>query len=148
MTIRTMQGMWKIFMLCLSLGAMGQSLLWADQEVRTAPQQIVVALDGSGQYRSIQEAVDAAKQGDIIFIKPGVYAEDVTIHSKEKIHLIGAGMEQVILLGRERVGVFHVGKWPYGATDVEISGLTINEHGGHAMGIFNGRGIFLRPEDE
>ena len=50
-------------------------------------------------------------------------------------------MDQVTLLGRERVGVFHVGKWPYGATDIEISGFTINEHGGHAVGMFNGQGI-------
>jgi len=49
--------------------------------VRAEPQQILVALDGSGQYRSIQEAVDAARKGDTIFVKPGVYAEDVTIHS-------------------------------------------------------------------
>jgi parallel beta-helix repeat protein len=105
---------------------------------------LIVAQDGSGHYRSIQEAVDAAKKGDTIVIRPGAYAEDVTIHSKEKVRLVGAGMDQVTILGRERVGVFHVGKWPYGATDIEISGLTINEHGGHAVGIFNGRGITLR----
>ena len=39
--------------------------------------------------------------------------------------------------------MFHVGKWPYGATDIEISGFTINEHGGHAVGMFNGQGILL-----
>ncbi len=125
-------------------------LLWlapaarAEPSVQPEPTTLIVALDGSGQYRSIQEAVDAAKKGDTILIKPGAYAEDVTIHSKEKIRLVGAGMDQVTILGRERVGVFHVGKWPYGATDVEIVGLTINEHGGHAVGIFNGRGITLR----
>ncbi|HEY7531578.1 MAG TPA: right-handed parallel beta-helix repeat-containing protein, partial [Nitrospiraceae bacterium] len=49
------------------------------------------------------------------------------------------------LLGHgERVGVLHVGKWPYGATDVEISGMTINERGGHAVGIFNARTVSLR----
>ena len=134
---------WNLIILCLSLASIGSPPLWADERVSTEPQQIVVAQDGSGRFRSIQEAVDAAKKGDSIFIQPGAYAEDVTIHSKENIRLIGAGMDQVTLLGRERVGVFHVGKWPYGATDIEISGLTINEHGGHAMGIFNGRGIFL-----
>lgn len=138
-----MKWMWKIVFLCLAVGAMGPSPLRAEEPARSEPQQIVVALDGSGQYRSIQEAVDAAKKGDTILIKPGAYAEDVTIHSKEKIRLIGAGMDQVTILGRERVGVFHVGKWPYGATDVEIAGITINEHGGHAMGIFNGHGIVL-----
>ena len=133
----------QLIIVCLSLVSASHSPAWADEVVRVEPQQIVVALDGSGQYRSIQEAVDASKKGDTIFIKPGAYAEDVTIHSKDKIRLIGAGMDQVTLLGRERVGVFHVGKWPYGATDIEISGFTINEHGGHAVGMFNGQGILL-----
>lgn len=105
---------------------------------------LVVALDGSGQFRSIQEAIDEARKGDTITIKAGAYPEDVTIHSKQRLKLIGEGMDRVTILGRERVGVFHIGKWPYGAADIEISGLTINEHGGHALGIFNGRGIVLR----
>lgn len=102
-----------------------------------------VALDGSAQFRSIQAAVDEAKNGDTILIKPGAYPEDVTIHSKERLKLVGESADRVIVLGREQVGSFHIGKWPYGATDIEISGLTINEHGGHALGIFNGQGIVL-----
>ena len=75
------------------------------------------------------------QKGDTILIRPGAYPpEDVTIH-KENVRLIGAGMDQVTILGRERVGVF-IGKWPHGATNIEISGITVNEHGGHAMGMF------------
>ncbi|WP_447986592.1 right-handed parallel beta-helix repeat-containing protein [Nitrospira sp. Nam74] len=107
------------------------------------PRTIVVARDGSGQYTSIQEAVDDAKSGDTIRIKGGEYQEDVTIHSKDGLRLIGDGVDKVTVLGRERVGVFHIGKWPYGATQIEISGMTIREHGGHAMGIFNGKSIVL-----
>ena len=118
---------------------------WADEPRTPAPRTIIVALDGSGDFTSIQEAVDSAKQGDTVFLKPGAYPQDLTIHSKERIKLAGAGADQVRLLGHsERVGVLHVGKWPYGATDIEITGLTINEHGGHALGIFNGKGITLR----
>lgn len=106
---------------------------------------ITVALDGSGDFTSIQEAVDSTGRGDTVVITAGSYAQDLTIHSKEKIKIVGAGVDKVILLGRgEMVGVLHVGKWPYGATDIEISGLTINEHGGHALGIFNGNRITLR----
>jgi hypothetical protein len=106
---------------------------------------ITVALDGSGDFTSIQEAVDSARKGDMVMIQAGSYAQDLTIHSKEKIKIVGAGVDQVTLQGRrEMVGVLHVGKWPYGATDIEISGLTINEHGGHAVGIFNGNRITLR----
>jgi hypothetical protein len=128
---------------CLLVGLSGMS--WAEEPQVAAPRTITVALDGTGDFTSIQEAVDAAKKGDTVFLKPGAYAQDLTIHSKDKIKLIGAGVDKVTMLGREDlVGVLHVGKWPYGATDIEISGLTINEHGGHALGIFNGKGITLR----
>lgn len=109
-----------------------------------APRTIVVALDGSGEFRSIQEAIDQATRGDTIHVKSGMYAEDVTIHSKEQLKLVGEGVEQVTILGQNRVGAFHIGKWPYGARDIEISNLTINEHGGLAMGIFNGESVTLR----
>lgn len=118
---------------------------WAETPAGTGPRTITVALDGSGDFTSIQEAVDAAKKGDTVFLKPGQYAQDLTIHSKENIKLIGAGVDQVTMLGQgQMVGVLHVGKWPYGATNIEIKGMTINEHGGHAVGIFNGNGITLR----
>jgi hypothetical protein len=117
----------------------------AEQRAPSTAKTITVALDGSGDFTSIQEAVDSAKQGDTVFLKPGLYPQDLTIHSKDKIKLVGAGVDLVTMLGREEVvGVLHVGKWPYGATNIEISGLTINEHGGHALGIFNGSGIILR----
>jgi len=135
----------RIVMLVLGclVGLSGMS--WAEGPSLDAPRTITVALDGSGDFTSIQEAVDSAKKGDTVFLKPGAYAQDLTIHSKDKIKLIGAGVDKVTMLGRDDlVGVLHVGKWPYGATDIEISGLTINEHGGHALGIFNGKGITLR----
>ncbi|OQW30064.1 MAG: hypothetical protein A4E19_10930 [Nitrospira sp. SG-bin1] len=119
---------------------------WAEGDsTKVVPRTITVALDGSGDFSSIQEAVDGAGKGDTVVIKAGFYAQDLTIHSKEKIKILGEGIDNVVLLGRgQMVGVLHVGKWPYGATDIEISGLTINEHGGHAVGIFNGNHITLR----
>jgi hypothetical protein len=106
---------------------------------------IVVSLDGTGDFTSIQEAVDTAKPDDTVFVAPGSYPQDLTIHSKANLKIIGAGVDKVRLLGHgERVGVLHIGKWPYGAANVEISGMTIEEHGGHAVGIFNAKGITLR----
>src|SRR6476660_9337950 len=126
---------------CLVAGAG----LRAEGGAATNPKTIVVALDGSGDFKSIQEAVDAAAKGDTVFLKPGRYDQDITIHSKDHVRLVGAGQDKVTLLGRDDlVGVLHVGKWPYGATNIEISDMTINEHGGHAVGLFNGRGVVLK----
>jgi hypothetical protein len=109
------------------------------------PRTIVVAADGSGDFTSIQQAVDAAAKGDTVFLKPGRYEQDITIHSKDSLKLMGAGRDKVTLVGRdELVGVLHVGKWPYGASNIEISDMTINEHGGHAVGLFNGRNVVLK----
>lgn len=129
--------------ICGVMNAMGE--VARAESILSSPRTITVALDGSGDFSSIQEAVDSAGKSDTVLIKAGSYAQDVTIHSKENIKIIGAGVDKVVLLGRgQMVGVLHVGKWPYGATDIEISGLTINEHGGHALGIFNGNRIALR----
>jgi Right handed beta helix region len=106
--------------------------------------EVIVALDGSGDYRSIQDAIDQAMPGTTILIRSGQYQEDVTVHSKDGLRLVGAGAKAVTVVGRNRVGAFHIGKWPYGAANVEISGLTIKEHGGLAVGIFNGRGVVLK----
>ena len=127
------------------LAPWGFSLVWADEGPPLGPRTIVVALDGTGDFVSLQEAVDAARKGDTVFVKAGHYPQDVTIHSKEKIKFVGAGVDQVTILGRNIVvGALHVGKWPYGATDIEISDMTINDSGGHAVGLFNGQGIVLR----
>jgi hypothetical protein len=128
-----------------AIGFWAFSLVWADEGPMPGPRTIVVALDGTGDYVSLQGAVDAAKKGDTVFVKAGRYPQDVTIHSKEKIKFVGAGVDQVTILGRDIVvGALHVGKWPYGAMDIEISDMTINDRGGHAVGLFNGQGIVLR----
>jgi hypothetical protein len=49
----------------------------------------------------------------------------------------------VTILGLKRVGALRIGKWPYGANDIEIRDLTISENGGLAVGIFNGVNILL-----
>ncbi len=133
------------FTLAFVLSLAGQGLVFAEALPVHTPRTITVALDGSGDFTLIQEAVDAAKKGDTVFLKPGTYPQDFTVHSKDQIKIIGAGQDKVTLVGRDTiVGVLHVGKWPYGATNIEISDMTINDHGGHAVGLFNGKGILLK----
>ena len=104
---------------------------------------IVVSQDGSGAYQEIQRAIDEAKPGDTIFIKAGDYREDVVVHSKNRLRLVGEARDRVTIHGLKRVGAFRVGKWPYGANDIEIRDLTISENGGLAVGVFNGSKILL-----
>ncbi|PRY10916.1 pectinesterase [Pontibacter ummariensis] len=65
-------------------------------------QRIVVAQDGSGDYASIQAAVDAVRAFPLerveIFVKDGVYREKVVIPSwKTSISLIGESKENTII---------------------------------------------------
>jgi pectin methylesterase-like acyl-CoA thioesterase len=54
-------------------------------------QPMVVAQDGSGDYRTVQEAIDAAgPDGVLIQIRPGTYEEKIVIE-KPKIQLRGLG---------------------------------------------------------
>jgi hypothetical protein len=44
---------------------------------------IVVAADGSGDFTSINEAVEAAADGDTLLIRPGIYVESVRVAGKD-----------------------------------------------------------------
>ncbi|MEQ8472892.1 MAG: pectinesterase family protein [Marinoscillum sp.] len=59
----------------------------------------VIAADGSGDYTSIQSAVDrirTASERHIFYIKPGVYVEKVSI-AKDNVSLIGSGTDEVVV---------------------------------------------------
>lgn len=64
----------------------------------------VVAIDGSGDYTTIQKAIDAAPAGRtaenawLIFVKNGIYRELVNVpQEKSFIHLIGQDREKTII---------------------------------------------------
>uniref|UniRef100_A0A0D9X5F4 Pectinesterase catalytic domain-containing protein n=1 Tax=Leersia perrieri TaxID=77586 RepID=A0A0D9X5F4_9ORYZ len=63
----------------------------------------VVAMDGSGQYMSIKEALEAAPADDskryVVYVKKGKYVGKVEIRRK-KVMLVGDGIGETILSGR------------------------------------------------
>jgi pectinesterase len=63
------------------------------------PTKVVVALDGTGDFRSVQEAVLAAPaDGSVIRIRPGVYREVVNIERPFiELHGLGATPADVVL---------------------------------------------------
>src|SRR5215467_1036388 len=64
---------------------------------------ITVALDGSGQFKSVQEAIMSVPAGSpakpvVIHIKPGIYKELIYIqHEKRFFRLVGEDAEKTIL---------------------------------------------------
>nr|GME18585.1 pectinesterase 2-like [Ipomoea batatas] len=71
---------------------------------------VVVAQDGSGDYKTVTEAVNAAGKGSgsgiyVIYVKAGVYKENVNIGSKLKnVMLVGDGIGKTIITGSQSVG--------------------------------------------
>ncbi|CAA6664803.1 unnamed protein product [Spirodela intermedia] len=68
---------------------------------------VVVAKDGSGNYKTISEAVAAASKRSgsgrfVIQVKAGVYSENVQITGKN-IMLVGDGIDQTVVTGNKNV---------------------------------------------
>ena len=60
----------------------------------------IVAADGSGQYVTVQEAVDACPadgRRHVIFVKNGVYAERVNLPKGKLISLLGESIDGVVV---------------------------------------------------
>ncbi|KAG5251434.1 pectinesterase [Salix suchowensis] len=71
---------------------------------------IVVARDGSGNVKTIKEAVDAASKRSgtgryVIYVKAGTYNENVEVGKKVKnVMFVGDGMGKTIVTGSKSVG--------------------------------------------
>jgi len=73
----------------------------------------VVALDGSGDYTSIQTAIDGApsnsSQRYVIYITAGTYREQVTVpRNKIRVTFVGDGAGATIITGNVSSGVHNV----------------------------------------
>ncbi|MFE0193278.1 nitrous oxide reductase family maturation protein NosD [Streptomyces sp. NPDC058989] len=82
---------------------------------------------------SIQRAVDRARPGDTVVVKPGVYQESVLIN-KSRLRLVGAGGKTVIkptgkradnACGQEGNGICVIGSKGHPLHDVHIRSLTV-----------------------
>ncbi|MCF2446991.1 pectinesterase family protein [Dyadobacter sp. CY345] len=84
-------------------------------QVQVVEQKFTVAQDGSGNYKTIQEAVNAVRDHSelkaVIRIKKGVYKEKLVIPAwKKNISLIGESKEETIITNADYSGKDFPGK--------------------------------------
>lgn len=71
-------------------------------KTKTSAYDFVVAQDGTGDFKTVQEAInavpDSSQKRTLIFIKSGVYKEKLTLPaSKTNVSFIGENVEKVVL---------------------------------------------------
>lgn len=98
---------------------------------------IYVNWDGSGDYTTIQDGIDAANPGDTIFVYNGTYYENVVINTT--IDLLGEDKNTAIIDGSDIGVVVYIA-----VDDVSISGFTIQNSGPIYPSYYEGdAGIFI-----
>ncbi|WP_035657103.1 pectinesterase family protein [Flavobacterium seoulense] len=115
--------------------------------------KITVALDGSGDYKSIQEAITACgafpADQKTIFIKNGIYKEKVLIDSfHSNISLVGESTEKTIITydnyaGQAGIGTFTSYTLKVLGNNIKIENLTIENSSGRV-----GQAVALHVEGD
>jgi parallel beta-helix repeat protein len=84
---------------------------------------IYVDDSGGANYTKIQEGIDAASDGDTVFVYSGIYYENVVVD--RTINLTGENMDATIINGGVNGDVVHIN-----ANWTNVTGFTITESGG------------------
>ena len=113
---------------------------------RTQPEarlyDAVVAKDGSGDYTTLQAAIDAAPEGRakpwLIFVKNGQYKEHIDIPAKKPyLHIIGQDRDQAVILDDKLCGGENAVHVSVGATvvvnasNIFFENITLENSYGH-----------------
>lgn len=83
------------------------------------PPAIQMAPDGSGDFATLHEAVEAAGEGLSIVLAAGTYVLDEPLEITTSLRLVGAGMDGTEIVYRGEGYVAHfAGEGPFGAEDI------------------------------
>ena len=113
----------------------------------SAQQRIVVAADGSGDFRGIQEAInslpDSAASPRTIFIKKGTYREKIFL-TKHQVLLEGEGSDQTIItysIARDEWRCDHADDWGVATLNVKANDITL-----HKLAVINSFGFDFKAD--
>ena len=111
---------------------------------------IIVDINGTGNYTTIQEGIDNASDGDIILVCPGTYYEnidyigkDITVASKYYTTGDNAYIDSTVIDGDYNGSCITLNN---GETDAEICGFTLQHGSGYFISnhsFYAGGGIYL-----
>jgi nitrous oxidase accessory protein NosD len=106
----------------------GSYQVWLIKLAGSGPRTWIVDDDGPADFHTIQEAINAASDGDTIFVRNGTYHENVVVN--KTVSLNGENREMTIIDGNNNGDVVDVV-----ANDVNITRFTLQNHGGvwHAV---------------
>jgi len=94
---------------------------------------LYVGGNGSSNYSTIQDAIDATSDGDTVFVFSGTYYENIVVH--KSINLLGENKNTVIINGNDNGDVVNIT-----ANSVKISGFTI-KNSTYMNSIWDGCGV-------
>ncbi len=109
-----------LLLLLLSLALVSFGFEWKGFVSGQSSKVITVGVDGD--FGSIQEAINAAEAGDVIFVDAGVYFENVVVN--KSVSLFGEGWESTVVDGGGGGHVVFVE-----ADNVTLSGFTLRNSG-------------------
>jgi len=83
-----------------------EDCLWDEFLSSYNSKEIFVDSYGLGDYEKIQDAVDNCKSGSIIYVKNGIYCEDVVID--KPLYIVGESFNETIIIGTGDNNVFEI----------------------------------------
>ncbi|MEO0085631.1 MAG: pectinesterase family protein [candidate division WOR-3 bacterium] len=84
-----------LLLACLLSACAGPARVTSFHLLTAADADLVVAGDGSGDFRTITDALRRAQPGSLILVRPGRYREAVALHSG--IRLVGSGPDATVI---------------------------------------------------